>query len=169
MKGEVFDTKLYELIGMTSGRFATTYCGIRVLLKFDQGFSSNGLQVGQLITNNKFIQDAIENDARFGKRWRLKQVFERPKEEPKKEEEVVEEVQPVVKRNSLPKREQKPKAEPKKKEVKETKVSRTIVETVTNRNDAAEWFAEKGSVFTNDAELQELMEKFDVDFPNLHL
>jgi hypothetical protein len=47
--------------------------------------------------------------------------------------------------------------------------ARTIVETVTNRNDAAEWFAEKGSVFTTDAELQELMEKFDVDFPNLHL
>jgi hypothetical protein len=49
------------------------------------------------------------------------------------------------------------------------KSTRTIVETVTNRNDAAEWFAEKGSVFTTDAELQELMEKFDVDFPNLHL
>ena len=168
MKGEVFDTKLYELIGMASGRFATTYCGVRVLLKFDQGFSSNGLQVGQLITNNKFIQDAIENDARFGRRWRLKQVFERPKEEPK-QEEVVEEQQPVVKRTTLPKREQKPKAEPKKKEENKTKVSRTIVETVTNRNDAAEWFAEKGSVFTTDAELQELMEKFDVDFPNLHL
>lgn len=168
MANEVFDTKLYELIGMSSGRFETKYYGIRLTLKFEQGFSSTGIQVGQLITNDKFLQDAIEHDVRYGRRWRLKQVFERPKEEPK-QEEVVEEQQPVVKRTTLPKREQKPKAEPKKKEESKAKVSRTIVETVTNRNDAAEWFAEKGSVFTTDAELQELMEKFDVDFPNLQL
>ena len=161
-------TKVYELTSMADGLFYTVYCGFRLTLRFTCGFNASGRNKGQLVTSDRFKQDAIEKDERFGKTWRLVKETKPKAQEVVKEvaEEVKEPEAPVVRNSGLPLRK---KAEPKKKDVKEPKVSRTIVETVTNRNDAAEWFAEKGSEFTTDAELQELMEKFDVDFPNLHL
>lgn len=166
------NTKVYELTSLADGLFYTVYCGFRLTLRFTCGFNASGRNKGQLVTSDRFKQDAIEKDERFGKTWRLAKVFEQKEE--KKAEPVVETKgtenlnngESVTQNKGLPLRKKGKKDE---KTADKPKSTRTIVETVTNRNDAAEWFAEKGSVFTTDAELQELMEKFDVDFPNLHL
>ena len=63
-------TKTYELVGKDNCMLRTIYCGTRVSMEFKGGNFINGKNA-LLRTSNPFVQDAIENDCRFGTSIRL--------------------------------------------------------------------------------------------------
>ena len=67
-------TKIYELIGMDACLMKTVYCGVKVNMEFKSGNHLNGKHA-VLITKNPFVQDAIENDERFGSVFKLAATY----------------------------------------------------------------------------------------------
>lgn len=116
----------------------TIYCGTRVSMEFKGGNFINGKNA-LLRTNNPFVQDAIENDCRFGTSIRLVSTLK---------DDNVSGVS--VMRNSRGRE----------KQVKEVK-------TVKNVNDAIDYFAKMGYKVENDDMLEELKDKLSVSFPNM--
>ena len=57
--------KVYEMKGKDCCRIRLTHCGVPVNIDFTRGSVLNGKNA-QFITDNQFVQDAIESDARFG-------------------------------------------------------------------------------------------------------
>ena len=67
-------TKIYKLIGMDACLMKTVYCGVKVNMEFRSGNHLNGKHA-VLITRNPFVQDALENDERFGSVFNLAAAY----------------------------------------------------------------------------------------------
>ena len=162
---------------MTSGKFQTVWKDVIVNLNFRPSFNQQGRRVGQLITDNQFVQDAIENDLRYGMAFSLTREFESEAEEA---------AEPAIEEEERPERKVKTKAEifaeNKAKEAAKGKKSKTAkqepkdkgewpvvdVDDVTSLTDMVTYFSERGWVYDG-KNFDELCEKCNVRFPNLKM
>lgn len=158
--------KVYEVKGMDKCSLSTTYKGVRVNLEFKGGDVSNKKN-GTLTTADPFVQDAIEAMPSFGKKIVLKSTFEiRNGGKPAQ-------TQADVEKENRPKFARvKPNAAELRKGKKAKAPERVddeadVVEDVKNLNDAAAYFESKGVLIESKEQLFELMEKYNVEFPNL--
>lgn len=133
-------TKIYELVGKDNCMLRTVYCGTRVSMEFKGGNFINGKNA-LLRTSNPFVQDAIENDSRFGTSIRVVSVIKVD------DDKGVSSVNPKG-----GKRKQKDTRE---------------VEAVRNVNDAVEYFTKMGYKVESDGMIEELKDKLNVSFPNM--
>lgn len=131
-------TKIYELVGKDNCMLRTVYCGTRVSMEFKGGNFINGKNA-LLRTSNPFVQDAIENDCRFGKSIRLVSTLKEDSDS-----------NASVMRG----------AKGEEKLVKEVK-------TVKNVNDAIDYLAKMGYKVESDEMLDELKDKLNISFPNM--
>lgn len=131
-------TKIYELVGKDNCMLRTVYCGTRVSMEFKGGNFINGKNA-LLRTSNPFVQDAIENDCRFGKSIRLVSTLKEDSDS-----------NASVMRG----------AKGKEKLVKEVK-------NVKNVNDAIDYLAKMGYKVESDEMLDELKDKLNISFPNM--
>lgn len=153
--------KVYELQrGMDAGIIYTTYCGVSVKVEFKNGNHLNGIHAS-VSTNSKFVQDAIEQDHRYGTLFKLARVIDNTptatEEEPAK-----------VEKSTTQKSKRRTQAEiDAAKGKKATTDGTTAVEEVKSINDAIEYFSKKGESVDSDTKIEELKEKYNVSFPNL--
>lgn len=63
--------KIYEAVRQNRARLVFNYCNCNIPVEFINGNTTLGRNA-QFRTNNRFVQDAIEKDARFGKSIKLK-------------------------------------------------------------------------------------------------
>ncbi len=178
-------TKLYELRKMTTARLETVYKGVTITLNFRAGFGTNGVKVGQLITSNEFVQDAIESDPRYESMFSLKRTYEDKEDTPvdnyelkqvperkqqqKTNAQIFAENQAKLekKKQEQKKADAKTKTEAVKSVVKETKPMPEPVDNVKSINDVISFFAEKGDLLKDPADIPALCAKHNVTFPNL--
>lgn len=137
-------TKVYQLKYKRRASFYTTYCGIGINLDFMHNVTDDDR--AQLIVTNKFVQDAIEHDSRFGTEFILVDTYGEEEPKPEAPTSTTSEKKPT-------------KRAPKK----------VIVSDVTNINDAYDYFAAHGVVLTTLDELKAQIAKENVEFPNVIL
>lgn len=146
--------KVYEVIRMNSARLITTYFGVKVELNFKNGNLLRGVNAN-LVTNDRFVQDAIEHDQRFGATIRLKSSY--PESDDDKE--------------SISKEKEKTRRQSRSSSVREqrqpVKEEFTAVEEVKSINDIISYFASLGETVEDESQIEELKEKYKVKFPNL--
>lgn len=142
--------KVYEAIKQNSARLCTTYCGILLELNFVNGNQILGRNA-ELMTNNRFVQDAIEHDKRFGLSIRLKRTYPEPSDKAAK---------PLARAAKTVQKKSTEKAEEDVKKAEE-------VASVTNTNDAIAYFLERGESPEGDLDIEALKKKYNVSFPNL--
>ena len=147
--------KVYEMKGMNACKMSIEYKGVTINLSFENGNISSKRNA-RLTTENRFVQDAIEAMPSFGTRVVLAHAMEKSVAIPVEVEE--EERSPRARRQASrgavakkPKSENEP----------------TAVEEVKNINDAASYFMEKGVTVESKEQLDELMQKYNVVFPNM--
>lgn len=143
-----------------------TYLRLPVNVEFKHGNAANGVPACYS-TDNKFIQDAIENDRRFtGGRIKLVQtnVIEDDNDRRQKAKAEAAADEPQARRVIRPKTPFVPKEEPK---AESPESEYTPVKTVKTVNDAIAYFTEKGEAVTSDEDLATLKDKYKVTFPNL--
>lgn len=162
--------KRYELLGMNSCKMNFNFCRIPITVTFANGNIANHVNASYA-TDDRFIQDAIEDDKRF-KAGTIRLVqsniikADEPKPAEKKEEPAVsEEPEPRRTRPATPSA-GRTKAEKKGEEDAPAQDSYTAIESVKNVNDAIDFFSEKGEAFSTDEELAALKDKYKVSFPN---
>ena len=141
--------------GMNACKMSIEHKGVTVNLSFENGNISSKRNA-RLTTENRFVQDAIEAMPSFGTRVVLAHAMEKSVAIPVEVEE--EERSPRARRQASrgavakkPKSENEP----------------TAVEEVKNINDAASYFMEKGEAVESKEQLDELMQKHNVVFPNM--
>lgn len=132
--------KVYEAIRLNSARLITQYLNVSIELNFINGNTLQGKNA-ELITNNKFIQDAIEHDSRYGVTIRLKRTYQEELDS-----------------------EEKTKT---KKQKKQNVDGSKVISEVKNINDAISYFISKGEMVADDSDIEKLKEKYHVTFPNL--
>lgn len=147
-------TKVYEIKGMDKCKMSTTYLGVKVNLEF-KGGDIMSRKDGYISTANPFIQAAIEAMPSYGHKIVLKREIEDAPVITTPTEEV-----PTRPRAT------KVKAFGAEKK-KATQNESTVVEEVKNINDAASYFMEKGVTVESKEQLEELMQKYNVVFPNM--
>lgn len=91
---------------------------------------------GRFITSDHTLQYLIEKDSRFGHLFRLERAIPTPEEMKASQEKVA-----------------------KKKEA-------TIVESVTDINDAIDYFSELGKTLTTEKQVKATMKSMNIEFPN---
>lgn len=158
--------KVYEIKGMDKCILSTTYRGVRVHLEFKGGDVSSKKN-GTLATSDPFVQDAIEAMHSFGKNIVLRNTYEiRNGGKPAQlQADVEKENKPKfarVKPNAAELRRGKKAKEPEQLDDEDD-----VVEEVKNINDAASYFMEKGEAVESKEQLEELMQKYNVVFPNM--
>ena len=164
--------KLYELRRMLNAKFETVYMGVHVTLNFRAGFGINGHKVGQLMTSNQFVQDAIEHDGRFGSMFVLKREYndDEPESEDRYQLRQIA-AAPAVRRpqktNAEIFAENQAKRAAKKAKSETVKPTVKDIPEVKNLNDAVGWFADKGELLKDAGEIESLCKKHGVNFPNL--
>lgn len=127
-------TKIYEIQGKDRCRINLNYCGVKLIVDFKQ--VAGGQSRSRIVARDRFVQDALEHDVRYGSLYTCVQSFE--ENELTKEERVQE----------------------------EHATSRAKkVTTVKSLNDALVWFSKKGETPTSDEEVRQLMTKYNVEFP----
>ncbi|WP_300877901.1 hypothetical protein [uncultured Bacteroides sp.] len=146
--------KVYEAIRMNSSRLITSYLGVKVELNFKNGNLLRGVNAN-LVTSDRFVQDAIENDSRFGVTIRLKSSY--PESSDEKESIAKEKEKARRQSRSSSTREQRQAA---KEEV-------NSVEEVKSINDVISYFTSLGETVEDEAQIEELKAKYKVKFPNL--
>lgn len=141
--------------GMNACKMSIEHKGVTVNLSFENGNISSKRNA-RLTTENRFVQDAIEAMPSFGTRVVLAHAMEKSVAIPVEVEE--EERSPRARRQaSRGVVAKKPKSEN----------ESTVVEDVKNINDAASYFMEKGEAVESKEQLEELMQKYNVVFPNM--
>lgn len=141
--------------GMNACKMRIEHKGVTINLSFENGNISSKRNA-RLTTENRFVQEAIEAMPSFGTRVVLAHAVEKSVAIPAEVEE--EERSPRARRQASrgavakkPKSENEP----------------TAVEEVKNINDAASYFMEKGVTVESKEQLEELMQKYNVVFPNM--
>jgi hypothetical protein len=160
--------KVYEIKGMDKCSLSTSYRGVRVNLEFKGGDVSNKKN-GTLATSDPFVQDAIEAMPSFGKKIVLRNSYElRSGGSPmKRQEDVEKENKPKFARVKPNAAELRKGRKTMHSEEESVPNNTTVVEDIKNVNDAASYFMEKGITVESKEQLKELMQKHDVEFPNL--
>ena len=125
--------KVYEMARFDAMTIRLTYCGQTILATFKGGV--NAKVRARLTTSDRFVQDALEADPRYGTLYRMLRSY---KDVPCYNVRNVEV-------------DNKPK--------KITKVK--------DINGALRFFTEMGASVTGESDLKVLMEKYNVEFPNL--
>lgn len=152
------------MVGMDACHLVLTYLRMPVVVDFTGGNQVNK-QNATYTTDSQFVQDAIENDKRF-KIGKIRLISENKiEDEPKAAAPVAADAPRRIQRPKsmiIPKTAEKPEAS----EAKDVPGS-AAVESVKNVNDAIAYFQEKGEVVSSDEDLQALMGKYKVTFPNL--
>lgn len=131
--------KTYEIAGKDECRLRTVFCGVPVNMEFKGGDYANRKNA-RLRTGNPFVQDAIENDPRFGSVIRLTCVDGGRLE---------------IQKNGAKAGRQAQDSPGKAKEVK----------TVKSVNDAIGYFAKLGETVDSEVQIEVLMDKHNVTFP----
>lgn len=146
--------------GMNACKMSIEHKGVTINLSFENGNVSSKRNA-RLTTESRFVQDAIEAMPTFGTRIVLAHAVERGAAKPV----VVEEEERSPRARRLANRGERA--------VKKAPVvenSATIVAEVKNLNDAAAYFEEeKGVLVGSKEQLAEMMQKYNVEFPNLVL
>lgn len=125
--------KVYEMARFDAMTIRLNYCGQTILANFKGGV--NAKVRARLTTSDRFVQDALEADPRYGTLYRMLRSY---KDVPCYNVRNVEV-------------DNKPK--------KITKVK--------DINGALRFFTEMGASVTGESDLKALMEKYNVEFPNL--
>lgn len=154
-------TKIYKLTGMDACLMKTVYCGVKVNMEFKSGNHLNGKHA-VLITKNPFVQDAIENDERFGTVFKLAASYEC--NEDKTTADTLQE--PKSSREAKKMKIAKEKAEKNKTEKKLGNGYKDVPE-VKNINDAIEYFTTLGEMIESEEQINEMADKYQVKFTNL--
>lgn len=71
-------TKIYRLTNKRAAYFQTKYCGVLVPMSFVMGVGTDPDLRAEMVVTDKFTQDAIENDPRFGKLFFLAETYGEP-------------------------------------------------------------------------------------------
>ena len=150
--------KGYEIKGMDKCILSTTYRGVRVHLEFKGGDVSSKKN-GTLATSDPFVQDAIEAMPALRKKIICTHAYTPARQavpvvEEKKKPRIVA-AKGVADRVS------------KVRKVASDIVDSVVIEEVKNINDAASYFMEKGEAVESKEQLEELMQKYNVVFPNM--
>lgn len=148
-------TKIYELIGMDACLMKTVYCGVKVNMEFKSGNHLNGKHA-VLISKNPFVQDAIENDERFGSVFKLAATYNQS--DVKNVDDAVQE--PKSSREARKMKIAKERAE------KEAANGYKDILKVKDMNDAIEYFTSLGEIVENEKQIKEMADKHRVKFPN---
>lgn len=151
--------KIYELTRMKTAFFITKYLEHTVELPFTSGRGNGNECRAEYVTGNKFIQDAIEHDARFGHDFVLTNTY-KTAEEIAKEEEDARKAEELANAVVEPIEEEKPKKKAKKSNSNEVLEVRTL-------NDAFDYFANLGIAVDSKDQLEQTMRELKVSFPNL--
>lgn len=144
--------KVYEVLRMNNARLFTSFMGVKLELNFKNGNLLRGIN-GNLVTSDRFVQDAIENDPRFGVTIRLKSSY------PESEEEKA-----SIAEEKSGKHSSKTSAAQKERIAKNAVKS---VDTVKSMNDVIDYFTSLGETVESEEQIEELKEKYKVKFPNL--
>lgn len=143
---------------MDSCSMSTTYKGVKVNLSFRGGNSASGIN-GKMITSDPFVQDAIEAMPAFGKKIICTHAYTPARQ-----------AVPVLEEKKKPRLVAAKGAADRLSKVKKAATERVdcvVVEEVKNINDAASYFMEKGVTVESKEQLDELMQKYNVVFPNM--
>ena len=135
-------TKIYRLNKRYAAYFETKYCGVVVPMVFTLGMGSDPEQRAEFITTDRFTQDAVEHDPRFGKAFFLAETYGTPAAETPEEKPT--EAKAVAKKSS------------KKKAVKATEIA-SEQKVFATMNDAIYYLEEELGLETTDENLEALM------------
>lgn len=156
------ERKVYEIKGMDKCSLSTTYLGVKVNLEF-KGGDIMSKKNGTLVTSNPFVQAAIESMPSFGKKIVLRDSYIARSTG-----------NPVVSAGDDSRKPRLARVKPNAAELRKAKKTNdvvddgsTIVEEVKNINDAVSYFMEKGEAVESKEQLEELMQKYNVVFPNM--
>ena len=97
---------------------------------------------GRFITSDPTLQYLIEKDSRFGHLFRLEKAIPTAEEVKASQEKTT------------------------KKEESKQKKNVTVVESVTDINDAIDYFSELGKVLTTEKQVKATMKSMNIQFPN---
>lgn len=161
--------KRYDMPGMDNCKIALNYLRIPVSVEFKNGNIANKVNASYT-TDNKFIQDAIEDDRRFKTGTiRLVQTVVIPDAEPAPKKEPERPAPAPVSPAPAPANEKGAagKGRGAKQQDNEDITPVEPVESVKAVADAIAFFTEKGESISSDEELEALKEKYKVSFPNL--
>lgn len=150
--------KVYEIKNMDSCSMSTTYRGVKVNLSFRGGNSASGIN-GKMITSDPFVQDAIEAMPAFGKKIICTHAYTPARQ-----------AVPVLEEKKKPRLVAARGAADRLSKVKKVATERAdcvVIEEVNNINDAVSYFMEKGVTVESKEQLEELMQKYNVVFPNM--
>lgn len=161
-------TKVYELKGMDACKLQVTYLGIKVNLEFKNGNFLNNKRA-RVVTNNPFVQDAIEHDRRFGSLILLAEQIEEKPSVVVEEEEEPRPKKPTKKlrTQAMIDAEKAVEATTDKSTDSDSGKSAKEVKSVKSVNDAVEFFQKKGESVSDDGDIESLKEKYNVTFPEL--
>lgn len=127
-------TKIYEIQGKDRCQINVHYCGVKIVAEFRR--TASEMSKSQLLTRDRFVQDALEHDVRFGRLYRCVKSFD--------ENAMTIEQQVEEEKGSAPAK---------------------VVNSVKSLNEALVWFAKKGETPQSDEDVLKLMEKYNVAFP----
>ena len=144
--------KVYEVLRMNNARLFTSFMGVKLELNFNNGNLLRGIN-GNLVTSDRFVQDAIENDPRFNVTIRLKSSY------PESEEEQASIAEAKAGKNSS-----RTSASQKERIAKNAVKA---VDSVKSMNDVIDYFTSLGETVESEEQIEELKEKYKVKFPNL--
>lgn len=115
--------------------------GLTAEIEFKNGRMNENVP-GRFITSDPTLQYLIEKDSRFGHLFRLEKTIPTNEELKATQEKTV------------------------KKEDAKQKKEATIVESVTDINDAIDYFSELGKVLTTEKQVKATMKSMNIEFPN---
>lgn len=144
--------KVYEALRMNAARLFTTFMGVKIELNFKNGNLLRGVNAN-LVTSDRFVQDAIEHDNRFGVTIRLKSSYAETQED----KETLAEGKAGNKSTKL--------SASQKERIAKNAVK--AVDTVKTMNDVIDYFTSLGETVESEEQIEELKEKYKVKFPNL--
>lgn len=125
--------KVYEMARFDAMTIRLNYCGQTILATFKGGV--NAKVRARLTTSDRFVQDALEADPRYGTLYRMLRSYEDFPCYNAANAEV---------------------------DTKPKKITK-----VKDINGALRFFTEMGASVTGESDLKALMEKYNVEFPNL--
>lgn len=150
--------KEYEFIGKQCAVLRISYFGIDMKLEFTNGNTARS-KGAEYTTKDRFTQDAIEHDMRFGKTIVLKNCYPDPNEEITTIKDAGAPKSPAANKGG--------KGGKGGKGNKNEDIKVLIVEECKTMNDVIEYFKSLGENPEGDEDIKELMEKYGVVFPEV--
>lgn len=153
--------KDYEFVGKQCAVLHLKYFGIDLKVEFTNGNTARQ-RGAEFSTNDRFVQDAIEHDSRFGSVIKLRGVY--PEASDKKPEQVTKNTKDEKGKGG---KSGKGAADKNNSKDGEDDQQVQVVESCKNMNDVVKFFTDKGEKPEGDEDIKALMEKYNVSFPNV--